>query len=256
MKAIILAAGKGTRLGNLTKNKPKGMLNFNGKTLIEWQIELYRKKFIEEIIIVTGYKGHLINYKDVKYYQNDNFDSTNMIESLMVARNEFDDDVIVSYSDIIFSDLLLSNLIDLDKSICVSVDSDWKEYWLSRYGNIKQDLEDLKIADNGKIIHIGSQVSSNENLNYRYVGINKFSHNSLKLLENIYDIKRKKNENWKSSGEKFKLGYLTDLFQELIDNNIDVFASIYENNWLEIDTIRDYEIALKMHENKKFNIFN
>ena len=67
MKAIILAAGQGTRLKKYTENLPKGMLSFGGKTLIERQIEIYRSCGIDKIIIVKGYAADKIQYPDVKY---------------------------------------------------------------------------------------------------------------------------------------------------------------------------------------------
>ena len=96
MKAIILAAGQGTRLKKYTENLPKGMLMFEGKTVIERQIEMYRKCGIEDIIIATGFAAEKINYSGVKYYKNEDFANTNMVESLLAAKCEFDDDIIVS----------------------------------------------------------------------------------------------------------------------------------------------------------------
>ena len=95
MKAIILAAGQGTRLKKYTENLPKGMLEFAGRTLIERQIETYRKCGITDIIIVRGFAAEKITYQNVKYYENTDYADTNMVVSLMTARQEFNDDIIV-----------------------------------------------------------------------------------------------------------------------------------------------------------------
>ena len=92
MKAIILAAGQGTRLKKYTENLPKGMLSFVGKTIIERQIEMFRKCGITDIIVVRGYASEKIQYSDVRYYDNEDYANTNMVESLMAAKEEFDDD--------------------------------------------------------------------------------------------------------------------------------------------------------------------
>ena len=102
MKAIILAAGQGTRLKKYTQNLPKGMLEFQGKTIIERQIEIYRNCGIENIIIVKGFAAEKINYENVTYSINEDYENTNMVESLMTAKSEFNEDIIVSYSDILF----------------------------------------------------------------------------------------------------------------------------------------------------------
>lgn len=70
MKAVILAAGQGTRLKKYTENLPKGMLEFAGKTIIERQIETYQKCGITDIIVVRGFAADKITYPDVKYYEN------------------------------------------------------------------------------------------------------------------------------------------------------------------------------------------
>ncbi|MBR4530700.1 MAG: NTP transferase domain-containing protein [Lachnospiraceae bacterium] len=102
MKAIILAAGQGTRLKKYTENLPKGMLSFMDRTIIERQIALYRAAGIDRIIIVRGYAADKIAYEGVTYYDNEDYANTNMVISLLAAAPEFDDDVIVSYSDILF----------------------------------------------------------------------------------------------------------------------------------------------------------
>ena len=71
MKAVILAAGQGTRLKKYTENLPKGMLSFKGKTIIQRQIEMYRKCGINNIIIVRGFAADKIAYEGVRYYTNE-----------------------------------------------------------------------------------------------------------------------------------------------------------------------------------------
>ena len=87
LKAIILAAGKGSRLGTLTDNIPKGMLKLFGKTLIERQIEIYQKCGIDDITIVTGYKSEIIDFSGINYVKNQDFATTNMNESLFCANH-------------------------------------------------------------------------------------------------------------------------------------------------------------------------
>ena len=102
MKAIILAAGMGTRLGRYTENLPKCMLNFNGKALIEWQVETLRKCGINDIIIVKGFEPDKIQIRGVKYYVNEDYANTNMIETLFCAEEELDSEVLVCYADILY----------------------------------------------------------------------------------------------------------------------------------------------------------
>ena len=82
MKAIILAAGQGKRLKPLTNDKPKCMINLFGKRIIDYQIEVFKKFGISDIIVVTGFKSESVDISEIKIYQNHDFDRTNMVETL------------------------------------------------------------------------------------------------------------------------------------------------------------------------------
>ena len=105
MKALILAAGQGTRLGEISKNKPKCLINLFGKTLLESQIEILKSANINNINIVTGFKSELLKNYDLKQFHNKDFKSTNMVFSMFKAKDLFVseyEDLIVSYGDIIY----------------------------------------------------------------------------------------------------------------------------------------------------------
>ena len=103
MKAIILAAGIGSRLHPITKSKPKCLVELFGKSIIEHQIDIFHKCGINEIVIVRGYLSEMINFDGIKYYDNLNYETTNMVETLFCAQDELNDSVIVSYSVFITS---------------------------------------------------------------------------------------------------------------------------------------------------------
>ena len=145
MKAMILAAGQGTRLKKYTENLPKGMLSFMGQTIIERQIEMYRKCGIENIIVVRGFAADKIGYEGVTYYTNEDYANTNMVESLMAAKSEFDEDMIVSYSDILFEEDMLRVMMKSEADFAVAVDDNWKMYWEKRYGKVDFDTESLSL---------------------------------------------------------------------------------------------------------------
>lgn len=121
MKAIILAAGIGSRLKKITQNKAKCMVEVNGESLIERALKQLDKKKLEEIIIVTGYKEKILkefieklNIKTkLKFYNNEIYDKTNNIYSLFLTKEELiNNDIILLESDLIFEEKLLDNLIN------------------------------------------------------------------------------------------------------------------------------------------------
>ena len=118
MKAIILAAGRGSRMKHATDNIPKCLLKVKEKTLLEIQIEALKKAGIKEIGIVTGYLSEqLRDYCENTFY-NDKWNETNMVFSLMSAQNWLrQSDCVVSYSDIYYDDSIVKKLT-LQNKIC------------------------------------------------------------------------------------------------------------------------------------------
>jgi len=115
MKAIILAAGMGTRLGKYTQGLPKCMLKFAGKTLIQNQVDTLRASGITDITIVKGYEPDQIDIKGTKTYVNPDYSTTNMVYSLFCAEKELSGNVLLCYADIIYVKKL-SKLLGRDLS--------------------------------------------------------------------------------------------------------------------------------------------
>lgn len=120
MQAIILAAGMGRRLGDLTKDNTKCMLKIHGVTLIERMLDQLNSFHIERVFLVIGYKGENVqkligsSYKNmaIEYIHNPVYDKTNNIYSLYLAKDKLkQDDTLLLESDLIFADEILEKLI-------------------------------------------------------------------------------------------------------------------------------------------------
>ena len=95
MNAIILAAGEGTRLKRYTSDLPKGMLPFQGTPLIGHQLTCLRQAGIDRIAVVRGYRAMSIAFPEVHYFDNAQWACTNMVHSLLCAREWFDEAAVV-----------------------------------------------------------------------------------------------------------------------------------------------------------------
>ena len=260
MKVIILAAGRGTRLSPLTDDKPKCMVKLFGKSLLEWQIEKFRKFGIKDISVVTGYKKELISMDGIKIYYNKNFEKTNMIETLFCAKKEINETVIVSYGDIIFEDSVVQKLIESNEDFSIIVDKEWKKYWDMRFDNPLDDAESLILDSENNIKNIGQKTTTLHEIQGQYIGLMMFKGNSTKIIKKFYEKMKKLSKidkNPLNSNLSFELSYMTDFLQGLVNEKYKLKAILIKNGWLELDSIQDYEIYNKLyHEGKISNFLN
>ncbi len=245
MKAIILAAGMGTRLGKYTENLPKCMLNFNGKTVIQRQVETLREAGITDITVVKGYMPEKIDIPGTKTYYNPDYATTNMVESLFCAEAELDgsEDVLLCYADIIYEPRILRKIMESATEVGVTVDEDYWEYWQARADVPEDDMESF-VVEEGRVTELGDTSCTREQAQVRYVGLIKFSKEGVQKFKEVYHTQREQhfhtNEPWLRS-KSFKQGYMTCMIQALINAGQKVEPITVERGWLEFDTVEDYE---------------
>jgi L-glutamine-phosphate cytidylyltransferase len=250
MKSIILAAGAGNRLKPYTNEVPKCLVEIAGKSLLNWQIESLIEANISEINIVTGYKykkiEELQDKRLNKIYFNSNYSSSNMVKSLLVAEELFNSDLLISYSDIIFSSKIVSNLLISKYKNAIIVDLDWYKLWSQRFENPLDDAETLIFDKNFNLLEIGKKAKKLNNIMAQYVGLMKFDKETLNFISKL-NIGNKIEDNL----------YMTDLISLFLDYGINIKVIPIKRGWLEIDTVSDlstYNEALL--NNKASNIFN
>jgi L-glutamine-phosphate cytidylyltransferase len=255
LKVIILAAGEGKRLRPLTENIPKCMVNFFGKSILKRQIDIFKNLDISDISVVTGYCDNKIDLDNITKFKNKNFMTTNMVESLFTAEEKLDDSVIVSYGDIIFEPNIIQSLIDSRHDISIVVDKNWKDLWNVRFENPLDDAESLKIDNRGYISDIGQNTKNIEDIEGQFIGLIKIQGDGLKILKSSYEKFReqaiKENKNPLNPNVSFEKSYMTDFLQGLIKDNHKLTPVFVNNGWLELDSMKDYEIYNKMFKNKK-----
>ena len=236
MKALILAAGQGKRLGKASKNKPKCLINLFGKSLLENQIEILKSADIIDINIVSGFKSELLNNYSFKKFHNKYFESTNMVFSMFTASDLFIDnseDLIVSYGDIIYEKKNLEKLINTDAEVSIMVDLNWKNLRTKRFEDPLSDAETMKFDKDLNISELGKKTRNYDDIQGQYTGLIKLRKDS---LNKIYKIYQQLEGNRSISYENL---YMTDFIQILIEKAIEVKASLVNGGWLEIDTESD-----------------
>jgi len=132
LKAIIVAAGPGSRLNRLTRDKPKCLLKVGGQTIMERTLGALRANGIEDISVVRGWQSHLIDFPGLTYYHNPDFRDNNILVSLFYAEEAMTDDFVFSYSDIIYTEEAIARLLRSEADVAAVVDVNWAEQYVER----------------------------------------------------------------------------------------------------------------------------
>ena len=251
-KALIIAAGLGSRLKKHTENLPKCMLDFGGKTLLQRQIDAYNKNSIKDISLIRGYKKEKINYKGLRYFENKDYKNNNILNSIFYAEKIINGNIIISYSDILFDPMVVQRTIESNHDISVVVDIDWRGYYVGRKDHPISEAENVIFNSNNEVEKIGKINTGNEDVHGEFIGMIKLSNRGAETFKEHFH--RLKKIYWNKPFQRaqiFQKAYLTDFIQELVDIGIKVHCVIIESGWKEIDTVEDYKKAL-VGFNKKF----
>tara|TARA_B100001248_G_scaffold258002_1_gene241429 strand:+ start:1800 stop:2927 length:1128 start_codon:yes stop_codon:yes gene_type:complete len=251
-KALIIAAGLGSRLKDHTEDLPKCMLDFGGKTLLQRQLDAYKKNGIRNISLIRGYKKEKINYKGIKYFENTDYRNNNILNSIFYAEEVINGSIIIAYSDILFDTSVVQRAINSDYDISVVVDIDWRGYYVGRKDHPISEAENVIFNSNNEVEKIGKINTGNEEVHGEFIGMIKLSNRGTEIFKEHFH--RLKKIYWNKPFQRakvFQKAYLTDFIQELVDIGVKVHCVIIESGWKEIDTVEDYKKAL-IGFNKKF----
>ena len=249
VKAIVIAAGLGSRLKEYTEQLPKCMLKFGDKTLLERQLDAYRRCGIENISVIRGYKKELIDYPDLRYYENPDYESNNILNSLFYAEKELDGNVVVGYSDILFDTAVVKRLLDSRADISIVVDIDWRGYYVGRKDHPIEEAENVVFNADNKVVKIGKILTEKDEVHGEFIGMMKFTPRGVDIFKRHFY--RAKEMFWDKPYQRspvFQKAYITDIIQDMADLGVPIHCVIIERGWKEIDTVEDYEKALKEFE--------
>ena len=247
MKAIFIAAGEGSRLGNLTKDLPKPLVDVNGKSIIERQISLLRKNNVNDIVVITGYKKEKFTFKNIEYVHNPNFREQEQTGSLMVARSKIVGDILIMFGDILFDEIILQQMLDSKGDIVIAVDKNWEKSYEERHDNPKSEADKVLIKDD-KVIQISAkniEVNDDNDVG-ELLGLIKLSMKGSKILIDQYEKLENSHIGKFHDAVSFKKAKFVDMLQELLSSGIVITPVSIKGKWCEIDTKHDLEIAKKM----------
>jgi len=235
MKAIILAAGVGSRIRPLTDHCPKSLLKIGGTTILERMLSHIQDCGINEVIFVLGYLQEQIKdtvrtkFPDlvVHFVSNDRYAETNTGFSLMLCKDFIGESAFIKFdADVVFDKKILLNLIESEYETCLCVDK-----------NINLDAEEIKviIEDRNRVLKASKTVNPKDAMG-ESIGIEKISSGTAKLL--FLELESM------MADEANHQEYYEGAYERLIEKNVPFHAlDISGLKWTEIDTKEDFATA-------------
>jgi choline kinase len=188
MRAVILAAGRGSRLGHLGDDRPKCLVQLEGKPLIERQIAALRRGGMAEIGVVRGYRPEMIDFPGLSYFANERWAETNMVMSLATAAPWLrSGPVVVSYGDIFYRSELVRGLAAAPGQVVISYDRAWRRLWTRRFADPLADAETFRIDAAGQLLEIGGKTTRIEDIEGQYMGLLKFTPSAWSAVEALFN---------------------------------------------------------------------
>ena len=237
MQGLILAAGRGSRLKQLTQKKPKSFNKYKDKRYIDIIINNFITNKIHKINIVVGYKKHFFQDIKCKKILNSRWQKTSIFFSLYCARKILSHNTcLVSYSDIIYKERALKILKRKKGDIVFLNNTNWKKTWKKRFKNPLRDLENFEYVKTKKgnfLTKIGGRPKSITSIKGQFSGLLKITPDGWKKVLGF--IKK----------EKININKLdiTSFFSKFVKKYQRVIKIVdYKDMWFEVDTVEDFKI--------------
>ena len=248
---IIPAAGEDPSLSSILNGKPKSMFEVAGKTLLDWQISALKNNNLTNITVITGYKSGKMQAEGTIFQENKNYKKGSELHSLMEARGKITKGFIMLYSDILFEDHIMAEILTCREDIILVVDNTMQYY--APEVNKTQDFvisknkhqptrRKISFACENIISKIGSKLNP-ETATHEFIGLAKFTKTGAEQLLQTYEDCVKNYHGKFQEADDISQFKFTDLIQEMIDRGyVANFLEIHKG-WLEIHRAEDIDLA-------------
>ena len=243
IQAVILAASRGSKLGDLTKDIPKCMIDIRGQPLLRRLASTFSQGNIKNITVVRGYKKETVNLPFIKYVDNDAYESTGEVSSLNAAIENLKNPSIIAYGDILFRHYILDQLLEAEGDIVLVVDALWRQKDPNPSSRTRdlvtctEEFDSSYLGNEGvRLMNIAHDIPENE-IHGEWIGLAKFSDVGIqKLSEEIQKFS-------KSGG--LETASMTDLFERLLQSGSEIRVEYIAGHWLDVDNSGDLSEAQK-----------
>jgi choline kinase len=228
MRAIILAAGAGTRLRPLTDDCPKCLVEIGSRRLIDFQLDALHAAGVDDIVVVVGCLAEQVRRhcgSAVRYIDNPDYSTTNSIYSLFLAGSELDTDTFLFNCDILFEKSLLQRMLEAGVPNAVAVDGQVQR--VEGEMNVVFDAQRQVRAINKKMDPVQAQAQSVQLVKFDAEGAQAVRHEVERLV-----------------AERQQNAFPTSAYGPIIDAGRLYAVEAGDLAWGEIDSVEDYQHAV------------
>ena len=258
-RAILIAAGRGKRLGPHTEEVPKCMVQVGARPILGWVWHALRAAGIEELVVIRGYRGDVLEQfarplvgDNLAFVDNPEWQTNNVLLSLACARRYLDRPCLISYSDIIFTPAVARAAADDDAELALVIDREFREIY---HGRTQHPLDEGEVADlmpDGSVARVGKRALPPSEAIGEFIGLAKLGARGVATVARALDALAlrydgRDHEPFQRAAA-YRNAYLTDLWQDLIDRGIRLDPVLIAGSWREIDTEQDLDRARHLVE--------
>jgi choline kinase len=247
LQAIIIGAGRGRRLKALTNTQPKCFASVGGQRILDWTLGAFESVTLldnKPPVFIGGYRIEDIRdaYPHLTFCHNADWPNNNILASLFHAEHHMEEGFICAYSDILFCDSIVRRSLDHPADIVLCVDTHWRDRYAERTMHPEDDAEKV-LAEGDRVIRIHREITARETQG-EYIGVARFSAKGARVIREHYHRVRKAfaGRPWRGA-EVFEKAYLIHLFQEMIEQEVDIRMVMTKGDYMEIDTDEDFSLA-------------
>jgi len=244
MQPIIIGAGRGQRLGPHTEEQPKCYVRVGDRSILDWMLGAFVAARLKTPVFIGGYQIDRIraDHPHLTFCHNRDWQRNNILASLMHAEPYMHDGFVCSYSDILFRDTVVREAVEHGGDIVLCVDTQWRDRYIHRSEHPEADAEKV-ILDGDRVVRIDRGIPSDE-ADGEYIGVASMSAAGARLFIDHYHRVADcfAARPWRGA-VVFEKAYLILLFQEMIEQGVDIRMAPTHGEYMEIDTEEDLRLA-------------
>lgn len=253
-RAILIAAGRGKRLGAHTDEVPKSMVAIGARPILGWVWDAFRAQGIEELVVIRGYRGDVLEAfvralpgVRATFVDNPEWQTNNVLLSLGYARPYLDQPCVVSYSDIIFTPAVAAAAVQSPADIGLVIDREFRRIYEGRTDHPLDEGEVADLMPDGSVARVGKRALPVSEAIGEFIGLMKLGERGVaavaRTIDKLASEYGDRDQTPFQRAATYRNAYLTDLLQLLIDGGTRIDPVFIDGNWREIDTGQDLERA-------------